>query len=328
MKLELLDFIVCPKSGQKLHLEQEIINGSEIEDGYLVSADMGHKYRIYKSVPRFVDTDNYADNFGMQWNIYSKTQLDSYSGHTISADRFWNATGWNKSLLKDKWILDVGCGSGRFTEIALNSGAKVVALDYSSAVDACYDNFKEYKNFHVVQGDIYELPFNVEFFSFIYCLGVLQHTPDPEQAFLSLPKLLKSNGKLCVDYYEKSWKSTLLPKYWLRPITKRVPKDLLFLILKKIIPLLLLISRTIGAIPVVGRVISRLIPVANYYDIYPLSQQQHLEWSLLDTFDWLAPKYDNPQTRGTVKLWMQKANLSDIEVLKAGHIVARGVKVK
>ena len=326
MKKELLDVLVCPKTHQKLHIEQEALDGSEIVSGYLVSSDLNHRYKVIKGVPRFVDSENYSDNFGMQWNMYSKTQLDSYSGQSISADRFWNATGWDKDSLKDKWVLDVGCGSGRFTEIALSSGAKVIALDYSNAVDACYENFKGNANFHVIQGDIYELPFDIEFFSFIYCLGVLQHTPYPEKAFLLLPKVLKKNGSLCVDFYEKSWKSALLPKYWLRPITKRLPRVFLFSVLKRIVPFLLLISRIIGSVPVVGRIIHRAVPVVNYYGIYPLSKQQHLEWSLLDTFDWLAPQYDNPQTRNTARLWMEKANFHNIEVLKAGHLVARGEK--
>ena len=128
-------------------------------DGNLVTNDRKFIYPIVKGVPRFVGESNYADNFGMQWNHFSKTQLDSYSGQAISSDRFWKATGWISSEMKGKWILDVGCGSGRFAEVALSAGAKVVALDYSSAVDACYRNFMGHPNLYVVQGDIYELPF-------------------------------------------------------------------------------------------------------------------------------------------------------------------------
>ena len=61
--------------------------------------------------------------------------------------------------MNGSWVLDAGCGAGRFAEIALSSGANVVALDYSSAVNACYLNLKEHSNLHVVQGDIYALPF-------------------------------------------------------------------------------------------------------------------------------------------------------------------------
>lgn len=326
MKQELLELLTCPRTNSRLHIENAVMNGTEIESGYLLSNDNSQRYEVKNGVPRFVPLENYSDNFGMQWNLYRKTQLDSYSGQTISADRFWNATGWNTDLLRDKWVLDVGCGSGRFVEIALNSGARVVALDYSSAVDACYKNFKDHANFYIVQGDIYDLPFERDFFSFVYCLGVLQHTPNPKKAFMSLVNVLNQNGNICVDYYEKTWKSLFFPKYLLRPLTTRLPQNFLFSVLKKITPILLLISRVVSFTPLIGKVLRRAIPVANYYGVYQLNKQQHLEWSLLDTFDWFSPKYDKPQTRLSARLWMEEANLTNIEVLKAGHLVARGVK--
>jgi hypothetical protein len=71
-----------------------------------------------------VPESNYADNFGMQWNHFRQTQLDSYSGLPNSSDRFWLATHWSPVSLKDQWVLDVGCGAGRFAEVALNARAK------------------------------------------------------------------------------------------------------------------------------------------------------------------------------------------------------------
>lgn len=191
---------------------------------------------------------------------------------------------------------------------------------------ACYTNLKSHPKLHVVQGDIYELPFAPEVFPFVYSLGVLQHTPDVANAFSALTRMVKQEGKLCVDYYEKSWKSRMLPKYWLRPVTKRIPKPALFSLLSKLVPILLPISRLLSAIPVVGNLLKRVIPVANYYGDLPLDDKQQVEWSLLDTFDWLAPEYDNPQNLTTVRLWMEQADMKDIEVLKAGHLVARGKK--
>jgi 2-polyprenyl-3-methyl-5-hydroxy-6-metoxy-1,4-benzoquinol methylase len=273
-----------------------------------------------------VSESNYADNFGLQWNHFAKTQLDSHSGHPISAERFWKATGWRPEELRGHWILDVGCGSGRFAEVALAAGAHVVALDYSSAVDACYANLKQYPDLHVVQGDIYALPFTPESFPFIYSLGVLQHTPDVARAFAALPPMLAGGGRLCVDYYEKSFKSQLLPKYWLRPITTRLPKPRLFAALERLVPVMLSISRALAQVPVVGKLLKRVVPVANYDGIYPLTEPQLLEWALLDTFDMLAPAYDQPQTAATARRWLEQAGLREIEVLTAGHLVGRGTR--
>lgn len=90
-----------------------------------------------------------------------------------------------------------GCGAGRFAEVALLAGAKVVALDYSSAVDVCYANLKHHPNLYVVQGDIFAIPFVPETFPFVYSLAVLQHTPDVAKAFFALT-LLVSKGRALV----------------------------------------------------------------------------------------------------------------------------------
>jgi 2-polyprenyl-3-methyl-5-hydroxy-6-metoxy-1,4-benzoquinol methylase len=100
-------------------------------------------------------------------------------------------------------VLEVGCGAGRFTEILLSAGALVVSLDYSSAVDACWKNHYLHSNLNVVQGDIYNLPFQKESFDFVFCFGVLQHTPNVKKAFVSLIPQLKKDGRLAVAVYRK-----------------------------------------------------------------------------------------------------------------------------
>jgi SAM-dependent methyltransferase/uncharacterized protein YbaR (Trm112 family) len=326
MKTELLELLRCPQSGQRLKVSADVERDGRIESGWLISEDERHRYPIRNNVPRFVPESNYADNFGMQWNKFRQTQLDSYSGHPISAARFWTATGWKPEDLAGQWVLDVGCGAGRFAEVALRAGAQVVALDYSSAVDACYENLKHFPGLHVVQGDIYALPAASCAFSYVYSLGVLQHTPDVERAFKALPPLVAGGGRLCVDFYEKSWKSALLPKYWLRPMTKRMSKTRLFSLLEDWVPRVLPVSVLLGKLPLIGRQLKRVVPVANYSGELPLDERQQFEWALLDTFDWLAPEYDNPQDAQTVGRWLREAGLCEIEVLKAGHLVGRGAK--
>ncbi|MSQ48408.1 MAG: hypothetical protein EXR78_08540 [Deltaproteobacteria bacterium] len=56
--------------------------------------------------------------------------------------------------------------------------------------------------------------------------------------------------------------------------------------------------------------------MADYRGVYPLSEEKLKEWSILDTFDMLAPEYDYPQTIRSVMGWYQKAGLTNIEVKK------------
>ncbi|MBM4231685.1 MAG: class I SAM-dependent methyltransferase [Gammaproteobacteria bacterium] len=322
MIASLLEKLRCPVSAQALAIDPAGVTGRDV--GWLQTVDGRFRYPIRDGIPRFVAESNYADNFGFQWNVFARTQLDSHSGLPISRNRFWNATGWDPSAMRGKWVLDVGCGSGRFAEIALSTGAHVVALDYSSAVDACRANLRQHPNLHIIQGDVYALPFAPGCFDFVYSLGVLQHTPDVQRAFSALPIMLSSGGgRLCVDYYEKSFKSRLLPKYWLRPVTRRMDKRQLFSAVQRTVPVLLPVSRALARVPVIGALLKRLVPVANYEGLLPLSGSQLEEWAVLDTFDWLSPTFDNPQTAKTVRRWFEQTGMVDIEVLKAGHLVGR-----
>lgn len=326
MKTELLELLRCPQTGQRLSFEDCNDSSLQLEEGWLISADRKQRYPVIKGIPRFVPQSNYADNFGMQWNHFRPTQLDSHSGHPISTDRFWQATGWEPESLKDQWVLDAGCGAGRFAEVALLAGAKVLALDYSSAVDACYANLKHHPNLHVVQGDIYALPFASESFPFVYSLGVLQHTPDVAKAFAALPPMVRRGGHLCTDFYWKRFRTMLHAKYLFRPLTKRIDQLKLFRFLQRWVPTLLMVSQVLGRVPLIGPALKRIVPVADYTGRFPLSEKQLREWALLDTFDMLAPTYDNPQSAATVREWFQLAGLTEIEVGHWSHLVGRGIK--
>ena len=331
MNSMLLDLLRCPATGEKLYLTPESAKSLD-EAKSLVAISGNTEYPIVEGIPRFVPSENYSDSFGVQWNLFRETQLDSRSGIDASADRFWGATGWNPNHLEGKITLDAGCGAGRFAEIAAGSGALVVCIDYSSAVSAAKQNLGDRQNVLVLQADINSLPFARESFDYIYSLGVLQHTPDPEQSFKSLPKFLKSDGHLCADFYEKSWRSLLHPKYWLRHITTRMPDKVTLRLLKVLIPILYPIGRLITLLPM-GSKLRKIFPIADPIYFYErrfgktsMSYKARLQWSLLDTYDWLTPSHDNPQTRQAVSKWAIDADLKEVEIENAGHLVVRGVR--
>ena len=45
------------------------------------------EYKIKDGIPRFVESENFTSSFGLQWNQFQKTQLDSYTNTTMSEDR-------------------------------------------------------------------------------------------------------------------------------------------------------------------------------------------------------------------------------------------------
>ncbi len=325
MKSALLKHLACPCCGRELKLSVKSEAEGEVESGTLASK-CSRSYEIRDFIPRFVPAENYASNFGLQWNHFRRTQLDSNSGHPISRDRFFSYTGFKPEELAGKLVLDVGCGAGRFTEIALAHGATVVALDYSSAVDACWANHSQNPRLDVVQGNIYHFPFKPAQFDFVYCLGVLQHTPDVKAAFLSLPRQLKPGGRLAIDLYAWLWRNVFASRFWLRPMTKRMNPEKLFRFTQNLVRMLLPVSLAVGRVPGVGKKLRHLIPVSNYEGRLPLTPQQLREWAILDTYDMLAPAHDHPQKLTTVQRWFEEAGLEKIEVFRSGFIVGRGAK--
>lgn len=298
--------------------------GGTLRDGNpLVCSGCSAEYPLRDGIPRFVPAENYAANFGFQWNRFRTTQLDSRSGLPISRNRFVAQLGQSAASLRGKRVLDAGCGAGRFAEIALSLGADLVAIDYSSAVDAAAQNLGEEP--FLVQADIYRLPFAPGSFDVVYSLGVLQHTPDPRASIEALARMIRPGGQLVVDIYRRSWTYWIDPKYRLRPITRRMSKERLFALVERLTPPLLRLGRGLSGIPVAGRFLRRLVPVANYEGRYPLSAAQLQEWAILDTFDWFSPRYDFPQTAATLKRWLETTGLEDVEVgLRGGSLTGWG----
>ena len=109
----------------------------------------------------------------------------------------------------------------------------------------------------------------------------------------------------------------------MRPFTKKINRETLLSFLTKVMPFALKLSQILGAIPFFGKILKRLVPIADYTGIYPLNKKQLLEWAILDTFDMLSPAYDNPQTPKALKSWFEDRAFENIEVLHSNHLVGR-----
>src|SRR5690348_8374875 len=120
MKIEMLRVLRCPGC----HANHELVCScppiaDEVIDAELRCKTCQATYAIKRGIPRFVDSDNYAQSFGFQWNRYAKTQLDSHTGRPISRNRLFETTRWPEDL-SGQLVLEAGCGAGRFTEILLS----------------------------------------------------------------------------------------------------------------------------------------------------------------------------------------------------------------
>jgi SAM-dependent methyltransferase len=203
MKEKLLDFLACPACAGAVFLAPGAKReDAEIIEGVLSCRACGQEYKIVRGVPRFAELDKIeqdkadtAENFGWQWTHF--TQEDAKYNEQF--------LGWLKPVQPDffagKIVLEGGCGKGRHTKLAAEWGAReVIGIDLSAAVESAFALTRNLPNAHIVQADIFRLPFK-RAFDYAFSVGVLHHTPDPKKAFLSLAGKVKAGGSISAWIY-------------------------------------------------------------------------------------------------------------------------------
>lgn len=299
----------CPQCQASLELTEPVETNGRIETGRLRCATCHTTYPIVRFVPRFVPEVNYADSFGLEWNVHARTQYDKTSGTHASETRFFEETGWPRSL-EGQILIEAGSGSGRFTEQALSTGATVLSLDYSRAVEANYASNGHHENLLLVQGDLFRMPFPRDYVDRVFCLGVLQHTPDPEGALRSIAEHVRPGGELVADIYLKSLTEYLLnTKYWVRPLTRRIAPEKLYRLTSRYVDFMWPLAGRVRRIPKIGNSLNWRLLVADYGHITD-NDDVLREWARLDTFDMLSPRYDKPARVRTAQRWCHEMGLT------------------
>ena len=203
MKEKLLDLLACPTCGGDILLVHVASREErEIVEGVLSCRKCEREYKVLRGVPRFAelqkierDKAETAANFGWQWTHFTQAD-EKYAAQFL---------GWLKPVRREffagKIVLEGGCGKGRHTSLAADWGAaEVVGVDLSAAVETAFAATRHLPNAHVVQADIYKLPFK-RAFDYAFSVGVLHHTPEPKRAFASLSSKVKRGGHISAWVY-------------------------------------------------------------------------------------------------------------------------------
>jgi len=271
----------------------------------LACTGCSREFPLVKGVVRFVDAEHYAGSFGFQWHTFRQTQLDNETSRRSESD-FRRRTGFEPEDLAGKLVLDVGCGMGRFAEVATRWGARVVGIDLSLAAEVAAENLKDCEAVFF-QADVFKLPFARESFDYIYSLGVLHHTPNCEQAFKALPPLLKPGGRIAIWLYSKYNPWYRMSDVY-RKVTRRMSPRLLHKLCYGVIPLYG-IHQVLRKIPLVGRPASGVLAY-----MIPMAFNPDPKWRVLDTFDWYSPWYQSKHTYEEVFRWFEDCGLADLHV--------------
>jgi uncharacterized protein YbaR (Trm112 family)/ubiquinone/menaquinone biosynthesis C-methylase UbiE len=310
MKKRLLDLLVCPACKEDLVLEATRVEDDEILEGALTCDGCRRGYPIRNAIPRFVDDRTYAESFGYEWHRFRRVQLDSANGTHESATSFASRTGLTGDAVRDALVLDVGVGAGRYAEVVADWGGEVVGVDITRAVDAAFENVGQRPGVHLVQADVFALPFRVETFDLAYSIGVIHHTPAPAAAFARLAATVKKGGQVALYVYYAGGVARHFSDV-IRVLTTRLPLSVVRVASSAAIPLVHLYR-----LPAIGRVLQTVAPI---------SMHPRWRWRWLDTFDWYSPRYQWKHTFPEVLRWFRAAGLTVLHAADEA-ICLRGVK--
>ena len=100
--------------------------------------------------------------------------------------------------LKDKQVLDVGCGDGVLSYLFAKEDAKVSGIDYSDiAIEFAKEKTKGL-NINFQQGSAYELPFEDNSFDIVISSDVIEHLEDVEKYLSEINRVVKSTEGIII----------------------------------------------------------------------------------------------------------------------------------
>ena len=317
--------LTCPVHATPLEVPAAMASsGVPWPTGELTCGD-GCRFPVIDGIPRFTQRDHYANAFGLQWRRYQKTQLDSYTGASISRDRLERCLGTPLSALAGKTVLECGAGAGRFTEWLVDAAGTLVSLDLSSAVDANLKNCAGRKPYLLVQADMNRSPLPRRYFDVVICLGVLQHTPSPEQSIASLAAQVKPGGILVIDHYASrpgigAAGQYLTVGFPLREVLKRLDPEIGLKATRALSAVCDPIRKRTSRYPTLDLVVSRLLPTACYYGAFPdLPEDVVREWNELDTHDGLTDWYKHRRSPAQIEATLRDLGLQPEYCARGGN---------
>ncbi|SBW10877.1 hypothetical protein KL86DPRO_70074 [uncultured delta proteobacterium] len=288
---------VCPRHGVALMADER--------GGWLLCG-RNCTFPVQDGVPRFVPEGPHASPSENLWTTLRKTQLDSWSGTTVSRDRLTRILG-SLDQLHGKKVLEAGCGIGRFSEVMLQAGASLYSFDLSSAVVAARENCIFFPDHHVCQASILAMPFKSGSFDVVVCIGVVQQTPNPEETIAALAVMVKPGGRLFIGHYAPDY-----PMFFTRrvfrcflmcmPLTFRLP--VCSKLRKWLWPLhvKLYALRRKRFWSRIYRWLCVASPLVDYQEAYPqLSSEALREWAFLDMYDYLTDMYKHLRTTSDIR---------------------------
>ena len=133
---------------------------------------------------------------------------------------------------KNTYMIDIGCGSGRWTDYFVDKAGFIEAIDPSDAILVAEKMLGSKDNVRITKASVDTIPWDDETFDFGMSIGVLHHIPDTKQALIDCVKKIKKGGHFYVYLYYRFdnrgllFKTAFFMSNLLRLVISRMPSAL------------------------------------------------------------------------------------------------------
>jgi len=317
MKKSLIKLLACPSCLLKVRLKtSEKEEAGEILEGELTCTGCGADFPIQFGIPIFLSPEekesHVAKSFGFEWQMQHKGafEKDAVFGRTLDEDieYFFNAFAIAPEQIKNKLVLDAGCGSGALTvELAKRfPDCTFVGLDINPAIMKVYENSIDLPNLYVVRASVFSIPFLEETFDLVWSNGVIHHTGNTRGAFNSVIRQVKTGGRAYLWVYQKK----LSPMVALRILL--IPLGLKYWNHEFLYHFCQLISLPTWLVVKVFALFGKLRFTRKHTHLRILTQNRGYNELVLTWFDVLSPKYRSTYSKSEFESWFVQNNFQDI----------------
>lgn len=253
--------------------------------------------------------DKVIDGFGDEWRHFDQAALSSEERRQIFDDYF-AIFPWD-SLPEHAVGADVGCGSGRWAQVASPRVARLHCVEPSAAIEVARKNLAMAANVEFHAADVENIPLADGSLDFAYCLGVLHHIPDTEAGLRLIGDKLKPGAPFLVYlYYAFDNRPWFYRAIWrMSDIVRRVLCRLPF-------GLRLAASQLIalGVYWPLARAAAVLEKVGRRPESWPLGyyRDKSLYTMRTDALDRFGTRLEHRFTRAQIEKMLQRAGYADI----------------
>jgi ubiquinone/menaquinone biosynthesis C-methylase UbiE len=163
---------------------------------HIIKADQGEICSFISESDNNIDHET-VKAFGEEWDRFN--DFSDEEVQNIGQEYFDIVT--EAHLNQNSLVLDVGCGSGRWSVFASKRARFIEAIDPSDAVLNAFSKTKRIPNIRITKAGVDLIPFPDNSFDFVFSLGVLHHIPDTQKAMNACIQKLKPGGYFLVYLY-------------------------------------------------------------------------------------------------------------------------------